>query len=134
MRSIAHDKRAGSSETILQYSDIYTSSDVIFMDEQLTQSYGGWAAHFSNIFDDHLFDDKEYTFSVETHLRYGECPHEVIGLQPIKRDLCYYLKSMMVYRITDQDAYTEAIQIYCNINNGWGILGGLSTEKHIVYF
>ncbi|MEA5043149.1 MAG: DUF4249 domain-containing protein [Petrimonas sp.] len=134
VRSIAHDKRGGSSEVILQYSDIYTSSDVIFMDEQLTRGYGGWVAHFSNIFDDHLFNGKEYTFSVETHLRYGEHPHAVIELQSITRDLYYYLKSVMLYRITDQDAYTEAIQIHSNINSGWGILGGLSAEKHTVYF
>lgn len=134
VRSIAYDKRADNSETILQYSDVYTSSDVIFMDDRLTQGYGGWAAHFSNIFDDVLFDGKEYTFSVKTRLRYGAQPHVVIELQSITHDLYYYLRSMMLYRITDQDAYTESIQIHSNINNGWGIMGGLNAEKHFIYF
>ena len=132
VRSIAYDKRADDSEEILQYSDIYSSSDVIFMNEQLTKSYGGWAAYFSNVFDDHLFNGQKYTFSIETRLRLGEHPHAVIELQSITRDLYYYLKSIMLYRITDQDAYTEAIQIHCNINNGWGILGGMETEKQII--
>lgn len=134
VRSIAYDERADGSGEILQYSDIYTSSDVIFMDEQLTKEYGGWPAHFSNVFDDHLFDGKEYTFSVETRLRLGKNPHAVIELQSITRDLYYYLKSVMLYRVTDQDAYTEAVQIYCNVNNGWGIFGGMGMEKHIISF
>lgn len=134
VRSIASDIREGSPVTIYQFSDIYSSSDVIFMDERLTKGYGGWPVHFSNVFDDHLFNGKEYTFSIETYLRFGEQPHAVIELQSITKDLYYYLKSTMLYRITNQDDYTEAIQIHSNVNNGWGILGGLSTEKHIVYF
>ncbi|AVM58132.1 hypothetical protein C3V43_10495 [Bacteroides heparinolyticus] len=119
---------------VWRYSDIYTSGDIIFMDQQLEKAFGGWPAHFSNVFDDHLFDGKEYTFTVETRLRWGESPHAVIELQSITRDLYYYLKSAMLYRITDEDSYTESILIHSNVNNGWGILGGLGTQKQIVWF
>ncbi|MCI6212860.1 DUF4249 domain-containing protein [Bacteroides heparinolyticus] len=134
VRSIAYDKPANDdSQIIFMYSDIYTSGDVIFMDERLSESYGGWPAYFSNVFDDHLFDGKEYTFSIETRLRFGERPHVVIELQSITRDLYYYLKSVMLYRIIFQDAYTEAVQIHSNVSNGWGILGAIGTEKHVLW-
>ncbi|MDD4657239.1 MAG: DUF4249 family protein, partial [Bacteroidales bacterium] len=42
----------------------------------------------------------------------------------------YYLKSTMLYRITEQDAYTEPISIYSNIEDGWGILGAVSSDTH----
>ncbi|NDW12910.1 DUF4249 domain-containing protein [Bacteroides sp. 214] len=132
VRNIGYDESVNGE--ILMFSDIYTSADVIFMDNRLTKSYGGWAAYFSNVFDDNLFNGKEYTFSVETRLRYGERKHCVIELQSITSDFYHYLKSVMLYRITDQDAYTESIQIHSNVKDGWGILGAIGTEKHIVPF
>jgi hypothetical protein len=133
VRSIGEDKNTDGTPSF-RFSDIYTSSDIIFMDERLTKSYGGWPAHFSNVFDDHLFNGKKYTFTVETRMRFGNNPHAVIELQSITKDFYYYLRSVMLYRVTDQDSYSEAIQIYSNVNSGWGILGGLNAEKHVVDF
>lgn len=39
-----------------------------------------------------------------------------------------------LYRITDRDAYSEAVQIYSNVTDGYGIVGALATEKHIIGF
>lgn len=116
------------------FSDIYSSTDIIFKDEQLNKSYRGWQAYFSNVFDDHLFNGKEYTFSVESRLRLGNTPYAIIELQSITRELYYYLKSVMYYRITDIDAYSEGVHIYSNVDNGFGILGGVSSDKHIIHF
>jgi hypothetical protein len=116
------------------FSDIYTSGDVIFMDNTLPKSHDGWAAGFSNVFDDHLFDGQSYTFSVETRMRVGRNPRVQIELQSITPDLYYYLKSAMLYRITPQDAYTEAIRVHSNVVDGWGIVGGLSSEKIFIWF
>jgi hypothetical protein len=116
------------------FSDIYTSGDVIFMDNTLTKDHDGWPAGFSNVFDDHIFDGQSYTFSVETRMRTGRNQRVVIELQSLTPDLYYYLKSVMLYRITDQDAYTEAIRLHSNVTDGWGIVGGLSSKKIVVWF
>ncbi len=116
------------------HNDIYTSADIIFKDEQLSEGYRGWPAYFSNIFTDQLFNGKEYEFTVESRLRKGEpgTDYVVVELQSITRELYYYLKSTMLYRITDQDAYTEPIQIYSNIEDGWGIFGGVNSHRYII--
>lgn len=117
-----------------RYSDIYTSSDVLFMDNSLAEAFGGWPAYFSNVFDDRLFDGQSYTFNVETRMRYGDDPHVVVELQSLTPDLYHYLKSTMLYRTLDMDSYTEAVQIYSNVSGGWGIVGGLAGGRHVVPF
>lgn len=116
------------------HNDIYTSEDAIFKDVQLDKGYRGWPAYFSNVFSDQLFNGKEYEFTVESRLRKGDpgTNHMVVELQSITKELYYYLKSTMLYRITPQDAYTEPILIYSNIENGWGILGGVNTDRHVI--
>ncbi|MDR0896067.1 MAG: DUF4249 domain-containing protein [Prevotellaceae bacterium] len=116
------------------FNDIYTSDDVIFIDNTQPEIHDGWPANFSNVFDDHLFDGQSYTFSVETRMRAGRNQRVVIELQSLTPDLYYYLKSVMIYRATDQDAYTEAIRLHSNVVDGWGIVGGLSSEKIVVWF
>lgn len=115
-------------------SDVFSSADVIFKDDRLVERYRGWPAGFSNVFDDHLFDGKDYTFTVESRMRRGSNQQVVVELQSITRGLFNYLKSMMLYRITDQDSYTESVQIYSNITGGYGIFGALNGEKHLLYF
>ncbi|MFA7136482.1 MAG: DUF4249 family protein, partial [Bacteroidales bacterium] len=107
-------------------------ADIIFKDEQLNKGYRGWPAYFSNIFSDHLFNGKDYEFIVESRLRKGDegTNYIVVELQSITKELYYYLKSIMLYRITEQDAYTEPISIYSNIEDGWGILGAVSSDTH----
>jgi len=134
VRSIGYYLDASSGDDGYRMSDVFSSADVIFKDERLVKRYWGWPAGFSNVFDDHLFDGKEYTFTVESRMRWGSDQHVVIELQSITRELYNYLKSVMLYRITDQDSYTESIQIYSNVNGGYGILGALNGEKHILYF
>lgn len=119
-----------------QTSDTFTSSDVIFRDSRLEKPYGSWPAYFSNVFSDQLFNGKEYTFTVENKLPHGdgrEPTYVIIELQSLTRDLYDYLTSVMQYRITEVDDYSEAMRIHSNVENGFGIVGGLGTEKHIIY-
>ncbi len=136
VRSIAndssYDEYTGIKKEFFRVSDIFTSSDIIFKDQRLFKSYGGWKAYFSNVFEDGMFNGKEYEFDVETRQRYGKNPRVEIELQSINQDFYHYMRSLMIYRITDQDSYTEAIQIYSNVDNGFGILGTVGTEKHII--
>ncbi len=116
-------------------TDIFTSDDIIFKDDQLYKDYKGWPAGFSNIFTDDIFDGEEYVFTVESRLRSGNLnnPYVVVELQSITKELYYYLKSTMLYRITEQDAYTEPIIIASNVKNGLGIFGAVSSDRHVIY-
>ena len=66
--------------------------------------------------------------------RYGDDPHVVVELQSLTPDLYHYLKSTMLYRTLDMDSYTEAVQIHSNVSGGWGIVGGLAGDRHVVPF
>ncbi len=134
VRSIGYFLDTSSGDDGYRMSDVFSSADVIFKDERLVKRYWGWPAGFSNVFDDHLFDGKEYTFTIESRMRWGSDQHVVVEFQSITRELYNYLKSVMLYRITDQDSYTESIQIYSNVNGGYGILGAVNGEKHVLYF
>jgi len=58
----------------------------------------------------------------------------IVELQSITKELYFYLKSLMVYSITPQDEYTEAIQIYSNVTDGWGIVEAVNTDRHVITF
>lgn len=119
--------------------DYYTSGDLIFRDEQLAQKWGGWDACFSDVFDDHLFDGREYTFDVEAYvasfkLATEEIPYYVVELQSISEDYYWYLKSIMRYRISTSDVLNEGIYIHSNNKGGWGVLGAMDSERHTLYW
>lgn len=127
------------------FKDSFSSSDVIFKNVSLHKGYGGWAAGMSNVFSDNLINGKTHEFTVETRLRESrpvidesrvgqENKWVVVELQSITPEFFNYLNSIWLYRITDRDAYTETVQIYSNVDNGWGIVGALSSEKHIIRF
>lgn len=122
----------GAGNTLSTYSDIYSSSDPLFHNRELKKNWGGWPAYFSNIFDDSLFDGMEYEFVVESRMRRGKNGHIELELQSLSEDFYNYLKAVMLYRITDLDDYTESIYIPGNVQNGWGILGAVHSDKHIL--
>ena len=115
-------------------SDAFTSEDVIFIDNMLTKPFGNWEAGFSNVFDDHLFNGQDYTFTVETRKRYGDNPRVILELQTITPDFYYFMKSYLLFRISTDDSYTTPIGLYSNIGNGWGILGSLTYDRHIINY
>ena len=114
--------------------DVFDSDDIIFADNQLTKPFGDWKAGFSNVFDDHLFNGRSYTFTVESRKRYCDNPRVIVELETISQDLYYFLKSYQVFRISTDDVYMNPIGLYSNIVNGWGILGSLSYDRHIIYY
>ena len=136
--ALAHAESMGvdiSRSDGLFRSDIFFSDDPVFIDHSLPEAYGGWPAYFSNVFDDHLFDGQSLTFSVRIRERmYVNNPRVYVELQSLSRDFYYYLKSIQLYRIFQHSDYSEPIQIYSNVENGWGIIGGLSGYRQVVPF
>jgi hypothetical protein len=128
--------------------DIYFSDDDLFFDSRLTTGYGGWAPFFSTVFDNKLMRGSEYTFVVDSPkpvfqdtsfykeelTPYSEvvAPQVLVELQAITPELYKYFKSVQLYRITTTDAYSEPIQIFSNVKDGWGIFGGISTHHVII--
>lgn len=117
-------------------NDYYMSDDLIFRDERLTQEWAGWDAYFSDVFDDSLFDGKQYTFNIEAYALGKDkpeiSPNYIIELQSLSEDYYLYLKSMMLYRVSASDVFSEGIYIHSNNEGGWGILGAQHGEEHIL--
>ena len=122
------------TSTFYSLTDVFTSDDIIFSDNMLTKPFGYWKEGFSNVFDDHLFNGQEYTFTVETRKPLGENQHVIVELQTISQDLYYFLKSYLLFRISTDDVYMTPIGLYSNIRDGWGIMGALSYDRHIIYY
>ena len=138
-------RSAGILNEIYIFKDSFSSDDVLFKNVSLHKGYQGWSAGMSNVFNDNLINGKTYEFTVESRLRETRPVTEegmvdpenkwiVVELQSISAEFFNYLNSVWLYRITDRDAYSEAVQIYSNVTDGYGIVGALATEKHIIRF
>ncbi len=114
--------------------DIFSSDDILFVDNNISVSINGWPEHFSNVFDDSLFDGKEYTFAVESRQRSAAYSWVEIELQHISEDLYKYLKSVELAQCSTNDIYAEPVNIFSNVGNGYGILGSLSGRKFYLQF
>lgn len=113
------------------YVESFQSSDLIFRDERLTTGWGGWDAYFSDVFDDSLFDGESYTFEIDSYLFGGEGKVDYeVSLQSITEDYYLYQKSLLLYRISQSDSFSEGVYIHTNNQGGWGILGGVCGEVH----
>ena len=126
------------------------------MDNRLSSNFGGWPIYFSDVFDktlltgDHTFTidspkpigyygSKDYFtdkhFIMEQVLNEPDVPARVmVELQALSPELYRYLKSVELFCITESDAFSEPVQIYSNVQNGWGILGALSYDRHFVEY
>lgn len=137
--------------------DIYFSDDELFVDKRLSSGFGGWPAYFSNVFDNIQIKGTDYTFTLDSpkpnlYATYGfttsgkeeimkqqiyepDVPARVmVELQALSPELYRYLKSVELFRITESDAFSEPVQIYSNVQNGWGIFGALSYDRHFVEY
>lgn len=132
--------------------DVFFSSDELFADNRLASSFGGWPSFFSNVFDNSKLDGGSRAFVVYSpkvpatgrsvlsgdELWEDETPsvpaRVMVELQAITPELYRYLKSVELYRITESDAFSEPVQIYSNVKDGWGILGAMSFDRHYVAF
>ena len=116
--------------------DYFGTEDLLFYDSNLVKPYGFLPANFSNVFSDELINGKEYEFTVETRMR-SNCvytPYVKVELQHLSPDLYYFLKDIEVFRISDFDLYTNPIQIWSNVNGGWGVFGAMTYDTHIIPF
>jgi len=107
--------------------NLNASSSVAFLDDVPDNIF--------NIFNDDLIDGKEYslTFSFNPSY-YPEAKNTtVIYLQSITEGLHKYFKTYAAqYYYGNEDILMEPIQVYTNVKNGAGIVGGYNSKKYIV--
>ena len=129
--------------------DVYFSDDELFTDNRLVQGFGGWPAYFSNVFEGTQAAGR--TFTIDSPKAYVSldaldfnktsrdeipeiAPRVMVELQAISEDLYKFLKAMQLYRITGNDRDAEPLLIPSNVQNGWGIFGALSYDRHFVEY
>ena len=62
----------------------------------------------------------------------GDAGYYVIGLKSMSKDLYKYKLSYSKYQ-SSQGPFAEPVQVYSNIENGFGIFGGSSTYRDTIY-
>ena len=154
MTSFDMEKREPIYTTMVYYymQDVYFSEDELFKDIRLTTSMGGWNTNFSTVFDNSLIKNGNYTITIDSpkasntsgYLRALTVPlssdgidfrpRVMVELQAISPELYKYMKSLQLYQVSSNDTYSEPVQIYSNVQNGWGILGALSYDRHFVEY
>ena len=153
--------RPNSYNYYLRFQDVYFSDDPLFVDPRLNKNFGGWPAYFSNVFDNAMIKGKDYTFVLEspkpsphfvksmardsntgdlifeTKQVYDNLefePRVMVELEAISPEYYRYLKSVELYRVTESDAFSEPVQIYSNVKQGWGIFGSMSTDRLFIEY
>ena len=61
-------------------------------------------------------------------------PQIQVDLEAITEDYYRFLKSAELYRLTTSDINSETIYTHGNAVNGWGLLGAMCYDRHIIYF
>ena len=86
------------------------------------------------MFDDHLFDGKDYTFKVHSRKQKGENPRVYVELETISPDFYYYWRSYEVIRVNADESYLTPTALYSNVQGGWGVMMSLSYDRHTISY
>ena len=115
-------------------TDIFTSDDILFLDRNIPTGFGSWPANFNYMFDDHLFQNGEYTVTIQSRMRIADNPRVILEYYSVTRDLYSYVCSVMQYRTHTDDVLANPIGIHTNIENGYGIFGSMNFTRQTLYF
>lgn len=133
---IIHDKQTWETiDTIMSYQEIYYS----FPSDGLIDNGG------NSIFSDELFNGKEYTLSFNTEKYYIDYllegieafPDAEIFLLPelrsISKEYYDYQTSMVKYWNADGNPFAQPVQVYTNVEEGFGIFAGFGKSNDTIY-
>ena len=88
-----------------------------------------------------LFSDKDFTEDNRSlivdvaQIRYGIVSGELnVYLFSLSEKYYKYIKSTIKQRENNEDLYAEPVQIYDNIENGFGIFAGFTYHKETIYY
>ena len=82
---------------------------------------------------DELFDGKTHTFALhfnDTNAKKNRTYH--LKISSLSKAAYLYRKSIQQYQKSKNDPFSEPVQIYSNIKNGYGIFAGVSSSEKTV--
>ncbi len=85
------------------------------------------------IFDDTYFNGQSVVFEFESQVFSNpEIKRYFVYLRTISKDLYWYLKTSTLQRDTRDDPFSQPVKVENNIENGYGIFGGVTQTYRIV--
>ncbi len=120
------------SQDSLEY-DLYRYELPISSDDGAIQNDGDNPARL--LLTDNIFDGQDYQLKVnfnDWRARRGKTYY--IELISLNRSGYLYRKSIDDYNQARNDPFAEPVMVYCNIENGYGIFSGYSTDTYMVTF
>lgn len=130
-------------DSVIEVREYYlTISDPVINPEQedANDFLFGSPSNPYNVFTDELIDGREYTvnfdINIYNHQRIegidmtekGEFHQIKFILQSITLETYLFLKSSFLHHYYDGDLFAEPVQVFSNVENGLGIMGGQSND------
>lgn len=85
------------------------------------------------LFDDKTFNGQEFTFSADQYIfEDADCTTFVLSLRNISEDYFNYKLTNDLYNEIQPDPFSQPVQVYSNIENGFGIFAGYSISKQTI--
>lgn len=116
------------------FSYIYIDSD-----DPVIDTDGGLMGEI--IFTDELFNDKEYNlylyiseWDVCNYDMSSDSAYVYFQLRSVSPEYFYYTKSLNQYYNTHGNPFSEPVQVYSNVKNGFGIFAGFSNSTRMMIF
>lgn len=124
------------------YEIDFTSDDILFdvIDNPLyTEDKNPGLGDNGKVFSDELFDGQQYTLQITFEVTVGAWAYSSIGdeveievaaerffieLRSLSKDYYQYKHTVALQDAVSSDPFAEPVQIYNNIENGYGIFGG----------
>ncbi|OQY05329.1 MAG: hypothetical protein B6I20_01535 [Bacteroidetes bacterium 4572_117] len=122
------DEGTDVESTYTQAEDIYSEDPIVFQED--------WGLTAGLLVSGELINGREYTLSFETSGYYYYDGHEpdnesnttyFVYLHSISKDYYLYYKSLSKHKEAQDEFFMEPVQVYNNIENGFGIFAGFST-------
>lgn len=119
-----------NGQEIIQYENYpihFSTNDLILQDID----YASEA-----IFSDELINGKEYELNInfDKYNFYNDSNLVTIYLKSISKDYYLYKSSIQKHMSVNGDPFSEPVQVYNNIINGYGIFAGFSVDTIILNF
>ncbi len=120
--------------------DVFTSRQRLFLttnDPVLTSSdvgFGGEGFSGSSLlFTDELIANQTYTILFETdNFFYSDVQQISIILRTLSEDQYRYQRTRILQEFSEGDPFSEVVPVYTNVENGFGIFAGYSSDSVLV--
>lgn len=111
----------------------FTTKEIVTVNGEQDVDGQKWGMEF--FFSDETFNGQSFEFTGRHYLDEWAEPGSfyVVSLKSLSEDLYKYKLSYSNYLSVDGSPFAEPVQVYSNIQDGFGIFGGYSTYRDTVY-